>query len=105
MHSRTFRLFPMPSGWTGLARLLDIGVTFNKFNVDVSGQVADANAIRGDWAMVGSDLAATMLVVHESSRLKDLQAEADRLTEAWRAYVVDGPDTTDTGTQLSLRDA
>lgn len=95
----------MPSGWTGLSRLLDIGATFNKFNADVSGQVADMNAIRADWVMVGSDLAAAMLVVHESSRLKELQAEADRLTEAWRAHVVDGPDTTDAGTQLSLQDA
>jgi len=105
MHSRTFRLFPMPSFASGVARLLDIGATFNEYNVDTTGLVADSKALRADWAMIGSDLAAAMVTIHECTRIsEDTRSASEELTKAWMPYLMVDPEE-DCGTQMSLQDA
>jgi len=53
-------LFAQPSFFTGMARTLDIGATFDVYNVSATTQQADARAIFSDWRMVGQDLAEAM---------------------------------------------
>ena len=40
----------------GAARILDLGATFDVYNVSATGVEADARAIHSDWAMFGQDL-------------------------------------------------
>jgi len=53
---RTVFLFPMPSALSGIARILDIGCTYNAYNHSDSPEEADWKAIYSDWAIVGQDL-------------------------------------------------
>jgi len=53
---RTDFLFMSPHPWLGFARLLDIGGTFDRYNVSRSDAEADAHAMYADWCMVGEDL-------------------------------------------------
>ena len=49
-------LFPMPSAWYGLARLLDLGGNFDSYNQRPTPAEADALALYSDWRAVGQDL-------------------------------------------------
>jgi hypothetical protein len=51
-------LFARPSFIEGIARLVDIGHTFDEYNQSVNGEKADLKAIRMDWLAVGADLEA-----------------------------------------------
>lgn len=56
-HSKTFRLFTViPSLIIGAASVLDMGATFNIYNMDQTVTQADGKAIAADWQMVGEDL-------------------------------------------------
>jgi hypothetical protein len=57
---KTGFLFSDPSFWTGAARLLDLGATFDAYNYSDSDEEADEKALYSDWAMVGSDMLASM---------------------------------------------
>lgn len=46
-------LFAMPSTLSGVARSLDLGATFDGYNDSPSDAIADARALRADWAAVG----------------------------------------------------
>lgn len=50
-------LFAQPSWLSGAARTLDLGGTFDRYNVSPSPEEADARAIANDWMTVGCDLA------------------------------------------------
>ena len=49
-------LFAMPSMLSGAARTLDLGSTFDSYNVSSTGDVADAKALFSDWHEVGENL-------------------------------------------------
>ena len=49
-------LCSMPTFWSGAARLLDFGNTFDAYNRTSNGAEADGLGILWDWAMVGEDL-------------------------------------------------
>jgi len=48
-------LYAKPSFVEGLARIMDLGNTLNKYNTFPTGKEADYVAISQDWAMVGQD--------------------------------------------------
>lgn len=52
----TFFLFSQPSFLEGLARNLDLGSTLSEYNESISGEQADAIAIRNDWTAIGLDI-------------------------------------------------
>ncbi len=49
-------LFARPRGLYGVARLLDLGATFDEYNSSDTEQEADARATYSDWLAVGNDL-------------------------------------------------
>ncbi len=53
---KPYRLYALPSAWSGAARLLDLGGTFDAYNVSSSAEDADTRAIATDWTYVGRDL-------------------------------------------------
>jgi hypothetical protein len=53
-------LFPEPSALHGVARLLDLGVQLDSYNVSLTEAIADAIAIHCDWLAVGQDLRGAM---------------------------------------------
>lgn len=53
---KTGFLFAGPSIWSGAARLLDLGCTFNVYNYSPTDEEADAKAVYSDWLMVGNDI-------------------------------------------------
>jgi hypothetical protein len=59
MRRSTF-LFAMPRWFEGLARIVDLGSTFDQYNVASSPGEADARALAQDWAAVGDDLRVAM---------------------------------------------
>jgi hypothetical protein len=52
----TDALFARPSFLSGVARVLDLGGTFDGYNHRESEEDADLRALLGDWAAVGADL-------------------------------------------------
>jgi len=56
----TFFLFSKPSFIEGLARNLDIGSTLSEYNESITGEQADAIAIRNDWGAIGLDIINTI---------------------------------------------
>lgn len=66
MIARTDRLFVMPSFWQGMARALDIGATFDSYNVSRTETEADVKAVSSDWGVaVGDFREAATRVVHD----------------------------------------
>lgn len=57
---RTDILFARSSFLSGVARVLDIFGTFDRYNVSRTPEEADARAIASDWQMVGYDLGSVM---------------------------------------------
>ena len=55
MASSTF-LFPRPSFWIGVARLLDFGQGLVRYNHASTPAEADFNALLSDWKAVGDDV-------------------------------------------------
>ena len=49
-------LFAEPSFLSGVARILDVGGTFDGYNISRDGLQADARALYADWRIVGQDL-------------------------------------------------
>lgn len=49
-------LFAKPSFLSGIARTLDLGATFDAYNISETPEEADYNAILTDWIAVGSDM-------------------------------------------------
>ena len=52
----SYKLFSAPSLIEGMARVLDIGATLQKYNVSKSDIEADMQALKSDWKIVGSDI-------------------------------------------------
>ena len=53
---KPFRMYAIPSIWSGAARLVDLGGTFDAYNYSDSVEEADVRALRSDWTHVGHDL-------------------------------------------------
>lgn len=53
---KPFRLYALPSIWSGTARLVDLGGVFDRYNYSSSNEEADQRALASDWAQVGHDL-------------------------------------------------
>lgn len=53
-------LFSNPDFWSGFARALDLGGTFDSYNESGTPKEADARAIKNDWIMVGKDMTNAM---------------------------------------------
>lgn len=49
-------LAAQPDFWYGMARLLDLGNTFDVYNECPAGEQADSIGVLLDWEMVGKDL-------------------------------------------------
>ena len=54
--SCTDALFARPSFVSGVARVLDLGGTFDQYNSSATPGEADARALAGDWAVVGENM-------------------------------------------------
>ena len=54
--SSAMSLYATPTFWSGAARALDLGGTFDVYRSIESGDVADECAVAADWAAVGGDL-------------------------------------------------
>jgi hypothetical protein len=52
-------LYASPNFWSGVARLLDFGNTYDQYNHLQTGQEADSIGIFMDWEQVGQDLWVT----------------------------------------------
>jgi len=52
--------FTVPSFLSGIARLLDVGGTFNSFYYIENAEEADSVAIESDWAIIGNDMKNTL---------------------------------------------
>lgn len=55
--------FARPTFLGGVARVLDLGGSFDGYNSSLTEQIADARAVLSDWATVGKDLSGAMGVV------------------------------------------
>jgi len=53
-------LFAVPSFWSGFARVLDLGGTFDVYNDNNTEQEADCQALLSDWKQVGEDMSYVM---------------------------------------------
>jgi hypothetical protein len=49
-------LFARPSFWEGVARIVDMGGTFQVYNTSRDGTDADRRALQSDWEAVGQDM-------------------------------------------------
>ena len=49
-------LYSQPSFTEGLARVLDVGGTFDMYNYSATAEEADRLAIASDWYAIGADL-------------------------------------------------
>lgn len=58
--SLSFRLFPRPSFWEGMGRVLDIGGGISIYNTSSSPTRADYLALASDWSVVGGDMCKAM---------------------------------------------
>ena len=72
MGCRSDFLFAQPSVLYGLARLFDLGGTFDVYNESPTPGAADAWALLNDWCHVGQDLSAAFPI----ALLDALQADA-----------------------------
>ena len=52
---RTARLYAIPSFVGGSVRVLDLGVTLNEYNENLSVEEADFQSILSDWFAIGDD--------------------------------------------------
>lgn len=53
-------LFAMPKFATGVARVLDLGSTFDQYNFSENEKEADSESLKLDWETVGMDLYEAM---------------------------------------------
>ena len=53
-------LFCVPSFLSGIARIFDLGATFNSYNKSDSPSEDDYKAIYSDWLMIGKDIENSM---------------------------------------------
>lgn len=53
-------LFAEPSFVRGIGRAMDLGATRNAYNDSRTPEIADARALRSDWASVGKDISASL---------------------------------------------
>jgi hypothetical protein len=60
-------LYSQPSLTEGFARVLDIGGTFDVYNVSQTPEEADSLALASDWYAVGADLYRA--IAHFSARM------------------------------------
>ncbi len=63
-------LFARPSLVGGMASIFDLGGTLVEYNNSPSTNIADATAIRMDWAAVGQDLRSAMRSVKRGRHVK-----------------------------------
>ena len=56
MGHHTYRLFAVPKGIYGAARILDFAGNLDVYNVSDSPEQADHDALRSDWNAIGLDL-------------------------------------------------
>ncbi len=54
--SPSYFLFALPSFWTGLAQVLDLGNTLFDYNESLTPAQADYLAMKADWLAIGIDL-------------------------------------------------
>ncbi len=55
-----YYLFDDPSFLEGCSRALDLGGTFDSYNVSTTPEEADNIALASDWKAVGNDLRTTL---------------------------------------------
>lgn len=63
---RTTFLFANPSLVDGLARLVDLGCTFDQYNESTTPVAADLRALTQDWSTVGDHLRAACRTLAEA---------------------------------------
>jgi len=61
-------LFARPTFWSGAARVLDLGGTFDQYNSSRTGDEADARALSNDWIVVGETMRDAIETVTSESR-------------------------------------
>jgi hypothetical protein len=60
MSDSSMFLCAQPSFVEGIARILDFGGTLNQYNQSITADQADYLALRGDWQLIGMDLARVL---------------------------------------------
>jgi len=66
-----------PGPWSGVARILDFGNTFDVYNGSATGEQADNIGILWDWAVVGNDLWNAVYVNEAQLKTPRPQHEAE----------------------------
>ncbi len=59
-YSYTDILYAQPSFLSGMSRVLDIGGTFDSYNIKQTPQQADLAALKSDWVTIGNDIKYTI---------------------------------------------
>lgn len=54
--SKSFRLFSVPSFWSGVASMLDFNGELNEINFSSSDDKADLDSLRDDWRAIAQDM-------------------------------------------------
>jgi predicted oxidoreductase (fatty acid repression mutant protein) len=63
--SDSFFLFAQPSFIEGMARVLDLGNNLNVYNESPNDHIADSEALKTDWNLVGQDISKAITEVKE----------------------------------------
>ena len=61
LKSSSDHLFALPDFWSGAARAIDLGGTFDTYRTADAAEFADQDALGADWATVGVDMQEAIL--------------------------------------------
>ncbi len=61
-------LFARPHCLYGIARLVDLGATFDEYNTSSTDEEADARAIYSDWLSAGKDIRVALDQLEKENR-------------------------------------
>ena len=61
-------LFTNPSILKGSARLFDLFGWLDKYNYKKTGNIADSDAIRRDWSVIGNDILKAIKIYGQGSK-------------------------------------
>ena len=66
--SKTFRLFSLPSFWSGAASLLDFSGELNRLTYSETDMEADLDSLKDDWEEVAKDMDASIKKVKRGKK-------------------------------------
>jgi hypothetical protein len=64
------RPFVKPSFVEGISRILDLGITLQKYNTSENESDADSRALKSDWEVIGNDLKSSIKTYEQQAHPK-----------------------------------